>query len=142
MQKKRITKGFTIIELTVSIVIMGILIVTLQQGYSYIMNRAKNFSTTGALRSVKSSVKTFYDDTGSYPRTFNDLISRPTDPKIAKRWQGPYTDKTEIPDDGWKRPLQYKQNAKGSQHEYELYSWGAKGEDSAPEEWINVWNLE
>jgi type II secretion system protein G len=136
------TNGFTIIEITIAIAIMGILMVTLGSGFTYVLKRTRIFATNTTLRSVKNSIQQFNNDTSTYPQKLEDLVRRPADPKIAKRWVSSYMEKEEMPEDAWKHPLVYKLNAKGAQNPYELYSWGPNDEGSPQEEWLSVWNLE
>ncbi len=127
--------GFSLIEIMVAIAIVGIMGAVGFGLFRYIA-RAKITASETELLSVKLAVDSFYNDTGQYPASLQDLVTRPSDPKISKRWRGPYTDAEPL--DGWKHPFVY-QLTKGGTHPYELYSLGANGETGTPEEQISVW---
>lgn len=136
MTTTRTQSGFSLIEILVAIAIIGIMIGAAVGAFQY-LGKASRTATDSNLQSVKLALQQFNADTGVYPTTLNDLMVKPSDPKVAKRWRGPYLEK-EV-EDGWKHPFVYQLNPKGAAHPYELYSWGSNGEGSAQEEQISVW---
>jgi general secretion pathway protein G len=129
-------QGFSLIEIVIAISIVG-LMGALAVGAIQYLRKAARTATDSNLQSLKLSIQSFNSDTGSYPARLDELLTRPADPKISKRWRGPYLEK-EV-EDGWKHPFVYQLNPKGSAHPFELYSWGPNGEGSAQEEQISVW---
>jgi general secretion pathway protein G len=136
MQSK---SGFSLIELVIAITIMAIFAGIAIPSYLGITRKAKKDSTVSILKTLDTAVSSFHGDTGSYPNSISELVHKPSDEKIGKRWEGPYIDK-EITSDGYKTDLVYRVT-KGGKHPYELYSWGPNGEGSPEEEWINVWDI-
>lgn len=130
--------GFTLIEIIIAITIVGIMAAG---GFALLKyrDRAMVTKTKTELGNLRLLIDQYQIDTGAYPVTLQDLMTRPADQKIAKRWEGPYLDK-EI-EDGWKHPFAYQLNQKGAKKPYELYSWGKDGEGSA-EGHYSVWDLE
>lgn len=129
--------GFTLIEIIIAITIVGIMAAG---GFALLKyrDRASVTKTRTELGNLRLLIEQYRTDTGVYPVTLQDLITRPADQKIAKRWEG-YLDK-EV-EDGWKHPFFYQLNPKGSKTPYELYSWGKDGEGST-EGHYSVWDLE
>lgn len=136
LQRKR--SGFTLIEIVIALAIVGIMATVGMAALRY-RDKAKIMKTKNDLQGLKLSMDSYNTDVGTYPVTLQDLIVRPTDQKIVKRWEGPYLDKEM--EDGWKRSYVYQLSPRGSQHPYELYSWGPNGEGSPSEEHINVWDV-
>lgn len=136
MVHARMRSGFSLIEIIIAIAIVG-LMVGLGVGAFQYLGKAARTATDSNLQSVKLSLQSFNSDTGAYPATLADLLMRPADPKLSKRWRGPYLEK-EV-EDGWKHPFMYQLNPKGAAHPFELYSWGSNGEGSPQEEHISVW---
>jgi len=132
--------GFTLIEILVALTIVGIMAAGGFTLFKYV-GRAKIKSTESRLGNLKMSISTFQNDTGTYPMALPDLMTRPADQKIAKRWVSPYIEKESELEDAWSRPFVYQINPKGSKQPYELYSWGPNGEGSPAEEQISVWSL-
>jgi general secretion pathway protein G len=75
----------------------------------------------------------------SFPPRLKDLIDKPKDERAAKKWQGPYIDKEEVPEDPCNNKYHYKINAEGAKRPYELLSYGPNGKGSPKTEWISVW---
>lgn len=82
----------------------------------------------------------FNAHTGQYPARLNDLLKKPADEKIARKWEGPYLKAKEVPEDAWGSKYVYKLTPQ-AEHKYDLYSYGPNGKGSPKEEWISVWNL-
>lgn len=135
--------GFSLIEILVALTIVGLMMAGALKLTQYI-GRAKITKTKVMLRVTQQAIDSFHNDTLSYPMSLSDLIKRPAEEKVAKKWQGPYVEQKEVADikDAWGNELQYRVNSKGSARPYELYSWGKDGEGSPSEEWIDVSSLD
>jgi len=133
-------KGFSLIEIMIALLIMGVMMAGVFQYFSWV-GRAKRTKTIATLIALKTAIETCQGDTNEYPTSLLDLTIRPTDEKVAKRWAGPYMDK-DIRTDGWGSEIQYAVNSRGTQPPFNLYSWGKNKEGAPEEEWISVWNVE
>jgi general secretion pathway protein G len=136
MYSKQAQPGFSLMEIVVAILIVGLMAGAVT-GLLQWRKKGAVTATKTSLGTLKSKVELFHDDTGSYPETLRDLVVKPMNEDIAKEWQGPYLDKTEVPKDAWKRPFQY-QVTPGGTHEYELYSYGPAGKSAPQAEWIHA----
>ena len=140
------TSGFSFIEIIISLSIMIIFATLGYLGIRKYVDSAKRLKTETALGSAKTIIQEYNDHTGAYPSTLQDLVTRPTDQKIAMRWRGPYADAKEFVKgcfvDGWQHELQYQftPGARGTDQPFQLYSWGPHGEGAPQEEWLNAWN--
>lgn len=132
------SEGFSLVEILIALTIVAVMATV---GFALLKyrDRAKMMKTKNELQALKLTIDTYNTDTGMYPVTLQDLMTRPADQKISKRWEGPYLDK-EV-EDGWKHSYAYQLNPKGSRQPYELYSWGPNGEGSPAEEHISVWDV-
>lgn len=129
--------GFSFIEILVAITIIGIMTAVGIGLYQYV-GKASTTATESNLQSVKMALQSFYADTGAYPATLTELTIKPADPKVARRWRGPYLEDEAL--DGWKHPFVYQLSQRGGARPFELYSWGPHGEGSPQEEHISVWS--
>lgn len=130
----RSSSGFTLIEILIAVTIGGII---MAMGFRMVTNylRRSNIKTTRImLNTVQSDITAYRTDIGAYPNALEDLVERPSDPSVARKWDGPYIDK--FPKDSFGNELVYSLSPKGSKPPYELYSWGPNGEGSPEEEWI------
>lgn len=137
LNRPKLKKGFTFVELVVSIAILGILAMVAVPAYMIYTKRAAIRTTESNLEAVKTTLMSYHSDVGDYPKALEDLVDRPKDVP-ARKWNGPYFDKG-VPKDGWNHELEY-QVTKGAKHPYELFSWGPAGVDSEDGQ-ISVWEV-
>src|SRR5688572_18778212 len=91
IQKPRAhTQGMTFIEVIVVLLVVGILMGLIVPGAMRWVSTAKRNKTEILLKGIKTQLIQFQSDTGQYPNTLRDLMTRPSDPKVAQRWKGPY----------------------------------------------------
>lgn len=132
--------GFSFIELVVVIMVMAILA---GLGVPMVMNlvdKARVNSTRSNLQALKSAIVMFKNDTSRYPTKLRDLVEKPKEEAVARKWQkGGYMESGELPQDAWSEDFQYKRTPDGK-HPYELYSYGSEGAGSDKSEWISVWD--
>lgn len=133
--------GFTLIELVIAIAILAILAAVVAPVLFGYLDRAKVTGTKSNLRTIKSSIDMFRIETGKYPVKLRDLVQKPKEENIARKWQkGGYIEGGELPKDGWSEDFQYKVTPEGK-NPYELYSYGPQGPGAPESERISVWNM-
>jgi general secretion pathway protein G len=125
--RKRISRyqdGFTLIELMVVILIIGLLATIVVQNLRNATDRAKRVKAQADISQIKSALDRYYLDAGSYPTSDQGLpalIAAPTTGNDPKDWGGPYIER--IPPDPWGHPYFYQSDG----NEYLLKSYGADG---------------
>jgi general secretion pathway protein G len=136
-------RGFTLIEIMVVVLIIGLLAAVIVPS---IMNRVDDAKISKAkqdIRSLETALQMFYLDNSKYPTTeqgLTALVQPPTDPSIRHWKPGGYLER--VSKDPWGNDYQYAlPGAHGKQ--YDLYSLGADGQPGG--EGINAdignWNL-
>lgn len=139
-------QGFTLIELMVVIIIIGIL-----AGYyaPKLMGRpeeARRAKTALQISGLETALHLYKLDNSVYPSTtqgLEALITPPSIGKTPKNWRkGGYLAKSKIPKDAWGNPFVYI--SPGVHGEYDLSSFGSDGESGGEENNrdINNWELE
>jgi general secretion pathway protein G len=131
-------EGFSLMEIMIALLILGLVAAMVGPAAFNALKNARKSTAKSTMRAFKNAIGMFQTHTGQYPQMLKDLIKKPRDEKVAKKWEGPYIDKTEIPEDPWNQPFVYKVTA-GGKHPYELYSRGPNGTEAPKEEWIDVW---
>jgi general secretion pathway protein G len=106
------------------------------------LEKGRKETTKQTLRAVQAAIDQFNADTAHYPTELKDLITPPSNPEIAEKWDGEYLKSKKPPVDGWGKQLQYRLTPEDSEHEYELYSVGPKAKGASKGGKISVWNLE
>jgi general secretion pathway protein G len=118
--------GFTLIEIMVVVVILGILAAIVAPN---VISRIDDASINRAkqdIRGIESALKLYYMDNSRYPSTdqgLEALTSRPNDPTV-RNWRGPYLDK--MPRDPWNNPYRYLYP--GRHGEFDVFTYGADGQ--------------
>jgi general secretion pathway protein G len=123
-----VQRGFTLIEIMVVVVIMGILAALV---VPKLMGRTDDARITAARQDIATLVqalKLYKLDNQRYPTTqqgLQSLISKPVEGPAANGWKdGGYIDK--LPKDPWGNPYQYL--APGIKGEIDILSFGADGQ--------------
>jgi general secretion pathway protein G len=146
MIKKIGNLGFTLIELMVVIVILGILAGLIVPRIMGRPEEAKQLKAKIQIESLETALKLYNLDTGMYPDTeqgLQALIELPTTGALPKNWRkGGYLEKGKLPKDPWKNDFVYL--SPGVHGVYEIISYGADGipggEDKNKD--INSWEIE
>ncbi|MFL6691653.1 MAG: type II secretion system major pseudopilin GspG [Ramlibacter sp.] len=118
-------RGFTLLELLVVMVIIGLLAAYVAPRYFSQVGRSEVRSAQAQIASLRSALDTYRLDMGSYPSTEQGLGALTTRPANAPRWNGPYLQKA-APPDPWGKPYQYR--SPGEHGEFDLLSFGKDGQ--------------
>jgi general secretion pathway protein G len=127
MTLKRIQKGFTLIEMMVVIVIMGILASLIVPKIMGRPDEARVIAAKQDIASVMQALKLYKLDNQRYPTTdqgLQALVTKPSSPPIPANWKNSgYLEK--LPLDPWGNPYQYL--FPGIHGELDVFSFGADG---------------
>jgi general secretion pathway protein G len=116
----RVTKGFSLIELLIVIVIMGLLVSLVAPEMFSKVDSSKKKTAIAQMTMLQTSIDTYRLDVGDFPGTLNDLLK-----SEQKGWDGPYLPK-DVPSDPWGNPYIYAKPGSGGKP-YDLMSYGADG---------------
>jgi general secretion pathway protein G len=138
--------GFTLIELMVVIVILGILAGLIIPRIMGRPEEARRMKARVQLESIETALKLYKLDTGSYPTTeqgLQALVEPPTVGELAKNWRkGGYLEKGKVPKDPWGNDFVYL--SPGVNDDFDLSSYGKDGQPGGEDDDadINSWELE
>jgi general secretion pathway protein G len=119
----RTARGFTLVELLVVMVIIGLLAALVAPRLFPKLGKGKQAAAKAQIELIGQALDHYRLDTGHYPTTEQGLNALVTNPGVDK-WQGPYLKKG-LPLDPWGKPYVYQYP--GSHGEYDLYSYGRDG---------------
>jgi general secretion pathway protein G len=117
-------KGFTLLELLVVIVIIGLLAGYVAPRYFSQVGKSEIQVAKAQIESLEKALDQFRLDTRRYPTAeegLDVLVSRPAN---VQGWSGPYLKKA-APNDPWGRPYVYR--VPGEKQEFEIVSFGRDG---------------
>jgi len=143
----RDARGFTLIELMVVVVILGILAGLIIPKIMGKPEEAKKLKARMQIEQLEQSLKLYYLDNGEYPTTeqgLNALVEKPATEPVPKRWkEGGYLEKKKIPADPWDNPFVYVSPGVHDK-DFDLVSYGADGEEGGEGKYADTesWNLE
>jgi general secretion pathway protein G len=117
--------GFTLLELLVVMVIIGLLAGYVGPRLFAQIGRSEIKVARAQIDGLQKALDQYRLDTGRYPSTAQGLASLRAQPADEPRWAGPYLTKA-VPQDPWGRDYQYR--SPGEHGEFDLLSHGRDGQ--------------
>jgi len=139
-------RGFTLIELMVVIIILGILAMWVAPKIMSRPEQAKQVKARLDIQNLETALKLYKLDNGSYPSTdqgLQALVDLPESGTIPKKWKkGGYLEKGRVPKDPWGNEFVYL--SPGLKGDFDIISYGSDGVPGGEDENkdINNWELE
>lgn len=131
--------GFSLIELMVVIIILGLLASIVAPNVMSRLGTAKTKTTRVQIEELGAALDLYALEVGRYPSSDEGLEALVGKPSEASAWNGPYLKKSRIPNDAWGNPFYY--DSPGKHGQYDLYSLGAdnteggEGENADTNSW-------
>jgi len=139
MIKLQNIKGFTLIEVMVVVVILGILAAVVVPNIMDKPGEARVSKAKQDVRALEEALNRYKLDNYDYPSTeqgLDSLVKKPEGTPEPKRWKGPYVKK--VPNDPWQNPYQYLNP--GVHGDLDVFSTGK--DLTSPTDDIGNWNLD
>lgn len=134
----RTNRGFTLIEILLVVVIIGVLAGMV---VPRLTGRSEHARVTAAKVDVEaniaSALKLYELDNGTFPSSsqgLDALLIKPSSSPAPRNWNGPYLEKKPV--DPWGKPYQYASPGKHNPS-YDLYSFGP--DESDEKKWVTNW---
>jgi general secretion pathway protein G len=117
-------KGFTLVELIVVVIIIGLLAGLVVPQFIKQEEKATAKAAKAQIELLGTALDTFRLDVGRYPSSQEGLQALNQKPAGVDRWDGPYL-KKDVPSDPWGKPYIYK--SPGDHGPFDIISYGADG---------------
>ncbi len=129
--------GFTLLELLVVMVILGLLAGYVAPRYFAQVGKSETKAAQTQIVALEQALDQYRLDTGHYPSSEQGLAALNARPQDEPKWGGPYLRK-EVPLDPWGNPYIYRQP--GEYSDFDLFSYGKDGQPGGSGENADVTN--
>ncbi len=123
-KRKRRNRGFTLIEMLIVMVILGLLAALVAPRMFGKVGKSKQKAAKAQIALFETALDAYRLDTGRYPTTDQGLQALRVKPSGVEKWDGPYLPK-DIPLDPWGHRYVYR--SPGAHGDYDILSLGADG---------------
>lgn len=133
-------KGFTLVEMLIVIIIIGVLAALVAPQLFQRTGQAKSAAARSQIEMLGTALEAYRLDNSYFPSTqqgLDSLNKKPTTPPVPTSWRGPYLKKA-APKDPWGRPYKYVSPGKVNAESYDLYTLGRDGKDGGKDEDADV----
>ena len=139
-QRRSISRGFTLLELLVVIVIIGLLASYVGPKYFAQIGKSEVTVTKAQIEGLEKALDSYRLDEGHYPTTEEGLAALLVKPgsDSSNKWNGPYL-KKEVPPDPWGHPYVYR-NPGSNGRAVDIISYGKDGQPGGSAENADITN--
>ncbi|MCA1925200.1 MAG: type II secretion system major pseudopilin GspG [Thiobacillus sp.] len=132
-----LTRGFTLLELLVVLVILGLLAGYVAPKYFSQVGKSEVKTARAQIDALEKALDQYRIDTGRYPNAEQGLAALNARPVDEPRWNGPYLKKS-VPNDPWGKPYQYRNP--GERGEIDVFSFGRDGQPGGDGDGADIGN--
>ena len=129
-------RGFTLVELLLVLVILGVLAAIVVPKFSGRTEQARETAAVSQISTFGTALDAFEVDNGYYPKGKNGLQDLTQVPQNVPNWRGPYL-KGEIPLDPWGNPYVYECPGRNNPSSYDIMSTGPDGREGGDDDVTN-----
>jgi general secretion pathway protein G len=134
-EREQRRSAFTLIELLLVLVILGVLAGIVVPKFSGTTSKARNTAAQTQISTFKTALDSYEVDMGSYPKGKDGLRELVSAPRNSRNWKGPYMES--IPKDPWGNDYVYECPGKHNPSSFDLMSMGEDGRVGGGDDIVN-----
>lgn len=135
--RRAASAGFTLLELLVVMVIIGLLAGYVAPRYFGQIGKSEVKAARAQIDALEKAIDQYRLDTGRFPPQEGGLVALVAKPDNEPKWAGPYL-RRDVPLDPWGRPYVYR--VPGQKSDYDLLSYGKDGRQGGSGEAEDIQN--
>lgn len=132
----RSRSAFTLIELLLVLVILGVLAAIVVPKFTGRTEQARKQGAKTSISNLSGTINTFETDTGRFPTSDEGLGALVQAPGNVENWHGPYIESSAL-QDPWGHPFHYTCPGSHNPNGFDLWSSGADGQDGTADDITN-----
>ncbi len=133
--ERKSERGFSLIELIVVLVILGLLAAVVAPKVYDKLAKGKDQIAKIQIKELEGALQLYSFDVGRFPNSSEGLDALLRNPGNLDAWKGPYLTKNELPKDPWGKPYIYR--CPGQHGDYDLLSVGPDGAEGGEDDIVS-----